>query len=83
MGFIKGFIDKYQTKIKERNDLCDSYIAQVDFALQDIKDTFNSDDFIDSTQFDKWKNKHSQILHDIIYGYYSNFQGIKFQSFFN
>lgn len=67
MGFIKGFIDKYQTKIKERNDLCDSYIAQVDFALQDIKDTFNSDDFIDPTQFDKWKNKHSQILHDIIY----------------
>ena len=67
MGFIKSFIEKYKLKIKERNDLCDSYIAQVDFALQDIQDTLKSDDFIDPLQIECWTNKHSKILYDIIY----------------
>lgn len=67
MGFVKSFIEKYELKIKERNDLCDSYIAQVDSALQDIKEVLDSDDFIDPIRIDYWKSKHSQILYDITY----------------
>ena len=52
MWFIKNFINKYKLKIKTRNDLCDSYITQVDFALQDIQDTLKSDDFIDPMQIE-------------------------------
>lgn len=36
MGIIKKIITKHKEKVAQRNDMCDSLVAQIDDALKEI-----------------------------------------------
>ena len=66
MGIIKTLISRYKERVKKRNDLCDSYIAQIDTALQEIKDLFlDKLAFIDPVREEEWKCRYSLLFTNI------------------
>lgn len=65
MGFIKKLIERHKAKIKERNNLCDSYIARISFALKEISSLFNNDDFIEPSKAEEWQLQYSELSNEL------------------
>ncbi len=75
MGFIKNWIDKYQKKIKERNNMCNDYIIGIDASMSEIQEMFSdSKRFIEPEDGDIWKQKYELLFSEISY---NNIQRLK------
>lgn len=63
MGIIQIIITKHKEKVAQRNDMCDSLIAQIDNALKEIGVLFlDLHSFVEPTKENEWRNRNSSLI---------------------
>lgn len=63
MGLIQKIFISFKEKIRERNELCDDLIGQIDRALQEINNIFSDhESFIELDKAAEWSNVNSLLL---------------------
>jgi len=63
MGIIQSIITKHKEKVAQRNDMCDSLIAQIDNVLKEIGVLFlNLHSFVEPTKENEWRNRNSSLI---------------------
>lgn len=63
---IKEVIMKHNQKTKERNEICNNYIVQIDDALQEIKSVFqDKQSFIEPKACVEWRQRRFQLLAEL------------------
>lgn len=63
MGFIQKIFAQYREKERERNELCDSLISQIDSGLQEVRKIFSEQEsFTPLKKADEWQERHSQLI---------------------
>lgn len=63
MSFIKRIVAKRALKRKIKNELCDSFIKQIDIAIKDIDNLFlDEQNFLELNKEVEWKNKNWALI---------------------
>lgn len=66
MGIIQKIITKHKEKVAQRNDMCDSLIAQIDGALKEIGILFSDlYAFIEPTKENEWRNRNTSLIESV------------------
>lgn len=63
MGLIKKLIAQYKEKIRERNELCDNLIGQMDAGLQECKNLLlDQESFIELGKVTEWQERNALLI---------------------
>ena len=66
MGIIQIIITKHKEKVAQRNDMCDSLIAQIDNALKEIDVLFlDLHSFVEPTKENEWRNRNTSLIESV------------------
>lgn len=66
MGIIQKIITNHKEKVAQRNDMCDSLVAQIDGALKEIGVLFSdSYSFIEPTKENEWCNRNTSLIANV------------------
>ncbi len=66
MSFILKIIKNFKTKTKEKDNICDDYIFQIDTALMDMRKLFvDTQAFIEPSCQHEWYNRYANLMVNI------------------
>lgn len=66
MSFINLLIENRKAKMKEKNDICNGYIIQIDTAIQEIAKLFADEQaFVDPKEQEEWNNRNTNLIANV------------------